>query len=188
MAIDRLESFAGRAAATATMGIWALAEAIVLPVVPDVGLCLLVLAAPRRAGPLFAAVVAGGLVGTVVLAAMSTAWPDAVEAMLLGLPGINSATLVEASGTVARDGVAGFAQLGPGIPLKVYTDAWVGQGGDLVGMLGGTILNRLLRIGPALVVAAAIGWRLAPWIRRHERLTLFAYASLWLAVYAAYLG
>ena len=45
--------------APATMAIWAAAEAIVLPIVPDVGLCLLFLAAPRRTLLLFAAVVIG---------------------------------------------------------------------------------------------------------------------------------
>lgn len=186
--IDRLADLAGRPAASATMGLWAAAEAVVLPIVPDVGLCLLVLAAPRRAGRLFAAVVVGGLVGTLLLAALSATAPDGARALLLSLPGIDPGVLVEADATLARHGIAGFGQFGPGAPLKVYTHAWVGQGGELPGLLVGSILNRLTRIGPTLLVAAAIGWRLAGWVRRRGVFTLCVYAAFWLLVYALYLA
>ena len=187
-AFDRLEQFAGGRAAIATVGVWAVAEALVLPIVPDVGLCLLVLAAPRRAAQLFAAVVVGGVVGTMLLAALSAEAPNLVRAMLLGLPGIDQAMLADANGTLARQGIVGFAQFGPGAPLKVYTHAWVGQGGEIPGLLVGTILNRLTRIVPTMLVAAAIGWRLRDWLRRRERLTLAAYGAFWLVVYALYLA
>ncbi len=186
--LDGLTRFARQPAAIATIGLWAMAEAVVLPIVPDVGLLLLVLAAPRRAVHLFAAVVVGGLVGTALLAALSAAAPETVRAMLLSLPGIDPAVLAEAEGTLARHGIAGFAQFGPGEPLKVSTVAWVGQGGEIPGLLAGALLNRLTRIGPALLVSVAIGSLLGRWIRRHERLTLSVYGVTWLLVYAVYLG
>lgn len=179
----RLEAFARRPAAGATIAVWAAAEAIVLPVVPDVGLGLLVLAAPRLAGRLFLAVVAGALVGTVLLAILATAAPDSARAMLIRIPGIDAATLAEADAKLAGEGIAGFAQFGPGAPLKVYTEAWVRRGGDITGLLVGTVLNRLARIGPAILVAAVLGWRLGSWIRKRERLILLAYSAFWLAVY-----
>lgn len=185
---DRLEAFAVRPAAFANMTIWAAAEAIVLPIVPDVGLCLLVLAAPRTVGRLFLAVVAGALVGTMLLAGWSMAAPDAARAMLLGLPGIDAAILADVDATVAEQGLSGFAQLGPGAPLKVYTEAWIGQGGDVPGLLAGAILNRLTRIGPAVLVAVAIGWRFRRWIRSKARPILFAYVVFWILVYALYLA
>ncbi len=55
-------------------------------------------------------------------------------------------------------------------------------------MLAGALLNRLTRIGPALLVSIAIGSLLGRWIRRHERLTLSVYGVTWLLVYAVYLG
>jgi len=186
--IDRIARFAGRPAATWTMAGWAAAEAIILPVVPDVGLCLLVLAAPRRFVRLFLALVAGALVGTLVLAAWSTAAPSDVEAMLLGLPGIHAAMLAGTDAAVADRGIAAFGQLGPGAPLKVYTVAWMGHGGDIAGLLAGTVINRLTRIGPALLLSAAVGWRLGGWIRRRERPFLVAYGSLWILVYLVYLA
>ncbi len=180
---DRLEAFAARRAAIVLMALWAAAEAIVLPIVPDVGLCLLVLAAPGQAGRLFAAVVAGAVAGTLALAALASTAPDAVNGLLLALPGIDGAVLADAGSQLARDGIVGFAQIGAGPPLKVYTAEWVELGGGVPGLVVGSILNRLTRIGPPLLVAIAAGRLFRYWIRRHERVTLVAYAAFWTAVY-----
>lgn len=186
--IDRLAGFASRPGGIAVIGLWAAAEAIVLPIVPDVGVCLLLLAAPRRLAPLFLSVVAGALAGTVLLAAMTAAAPAATRSMLQALPGIDPTMLSQADAVLADRGVAAFGQLGPGAPLKVYTEAWVRRGGDTPGLLAGTVLNRLTRLGPAMVVAAALGWLLAGWIRRYARWVLVAYGLLWIVVYAVYLA
>jgi hypothetical protein len=183
-AIDRLERFANRPAALATLAIWAAAEAVALPVVPDVGLCLLALAAPRQAARLFGAVVVGAVAGTLILALLTAAAPGAVHAMLLALPGIDASSIGEANGQLQRDGVLGFVQFGVGPPLKVYSNEWLGLGGDIPGLVLGAVLNRLTRIGPALLVAGAAGVLLAAVIRRHERLTIALYAAFWIVVYA----
>ena len=185
-ALERVGLFARRPAAALAMGILAAAEAVVLPIVPDVGLCLLVLAAPRRTLVLFAAVVIGAIAGTLVMAVLAIQAPDAARALLLAIPAIDPALLASADEALARDGVAGFAQLGPGAPLKVYTVEWLAQGGDIGGLLVGTVLNRITRIGPALIAAAVIGQFAGSWLRRHSRLTLAAYAAFWILVYVAY--
>lgn len=185
-ALERGGLFARRPAATLTVGIWAAAEAIVFPIVPDVGLCLLVLAAPRRAVVLFGALVIGAIAGTLVMAAFALGAPDTARAVLLAIPAIDPALLASADQTLARDGVLGFAQIGPGTPLKVYTVEWLAQGGDIAGLLVGTVLNRITRIGPGLIVAAVIGQFAGSWLRRHPRLTLAAYAAFWIFVYVAY--
>jgi hypothetical protein len=167
---------------------WAAAEAVVLPIVPDVGLCLLVLAAPRLVIRLFLAVVVGALAGTLLFAAMATASPDATRAMLLTLPGINPTTLSEVGSALAAHGTAAFAQFGPGPPLKAFTLEWLGQGGDLAGLLVGTIVNRITRIGPVVLVAAAFGWRFSRWLRGRERFVLLAYGAAWIVFYAGYLA
>lgn len=184
--VERVERFAGRSAAVAAMGLWAAAEAIVLPIVPDVGLCLLVLAAPRRTLRLFAAVIGGAIVGTLVLAAFASPAPDAARGVLLAIPGIDTTVIAGADQALGRDGVGGFAQFGPGAPLKVYSVEWLARGGDVAGLVLGAILNRMTRIGPALIAAALIGRFAAPWLRRHSRATFLVYSAFWLAVYAAY--
>ncbi len=183
-AIERIERFAAGLAALATMAIWGAAEAVALPIVPDVGLCLLALAAPQRAARLFVAVTVGAVAGTLILAVLTALAPDAVRAMLLALPGIDASLMVEANSQLQRDGVLGFVQFGVGPPLKIYSNEWLVLGGDVPGLVCGAILNRLTRIGPVLLVASGAGVLLASGIRRRARATLAAYAAFWIALYA----
>ena len=185
--VDRMERFAVRRMALALVGLWAIAEAVFLPVVPDVGLCLLAIAAPRRSGILFAAVLVGAFLGSVAMAALAGASPDGVRQLLLSIPRIDMAMLADVDAKISSDGVLAYAQLGPGPPLKVYTAEWVGVGGDLGGVIVGTMLNRVTRIGPVVVVAAIAGIVASGWIRRHARLTVLAYAAAWTVFYGLYL-
>jgi len=170
----------------AFIGIWAFAEAIVVPVVPDVALALLALASPRRAAALFGAVLVGAVAGSIVLAAAASAAPGGVDGMLLALPGIDADTIASVDARLATDGVLGFAQFGPGPPLKVYTVEWTAAGGSWPGLILGVLLNRVTRIGPVVLVAALAGRLFPGWLRRHERLVILAYAVAWTVFYAIY--
>ncbi|HET9520502.1 MAG TPA: hypothetical protein VFO73_05630 [Candidatus Limnocylindrales bacterium] len=182
---ELLSTLARRPATTGVFGLWAVAEAIVLPIVPDVGLCLLVLAAPRQVLRLLAAVVFGAVIGTLMLAILIDRAPDTTRTLLRSLPGIDGAVIADAEGQLSREGVAGFAQVGIGPPLKVYTSAWLGQGGGVPGIVAGAILNRVTRIGATVVVAALAGAWLGAGLRRHAWVTLSAYALFWIAVYVS---
>jgi hypothetical protein len=170
----------------AFIGAWAFGEAIVLPVVPDVALGLLSLAAPRRAAALFGAVLVGAVAGSIALAAAASAAPASVDGMLLALPGIDADTIATVGARLATDGVLGFAQFGPGPPLKVYTVEWTAAGGSWPGLILGVLLNRVTRIGPVVLVAALGGRLFSGWLRRHERLVLPAYIVAWTVFYAIY--
>ena len=185
-AFDAIGRFARSGSAIAFIGAWALGEAIVLPIVPDVALALLALASPRRAGALFGAVLVGAVSGSILLAAATSAAPASVDAMLLAVPGIDTDTIANVDGRLAADGVLGFAQVGPGPPLKVYTVEWVEAGGSWPGLILGVLLNRVTRIGPVVLVAALAGRLLPGWLRRHERLVIPAYGVAWTAFYAVY--
>jgi hypothetical protein len=184
-AFERLESLAAHRATAVGIGLWATAEAVALPVVPDVGLCLLVMAAPRQAIRMLGAVIAGAIIGTLVLAVIIDRAPDAAHAMLLALPGIDNAVIADAERQLLRDGIPGFTQIGVGPPLKVYTSAWLGLGGDVSGLVVGSILNRLTRIGSTVLIAAIVGRLLGSWMRRHAEATLAAYTLGWVVVYVA---
>lgn len=182
----RLERVAAGRVGLALIGVWGFAEAIVFPVVPDVGIGLLALVAPRRALPLLVALVVGALAGTAVLYALAVAAPDAVRSMLLALPGIQESMLLEARVVVAGGDPMSIAQLGPGTPLKVYTYAWAAGPATPIALAVGTVLNRLTRIGPGLLLLAVVG-RFAPgFLRRHDRLVLAAYAAFYVVSYAIY--
>ena len=105
--------------------------------------------------------------------------------MLLAIPAIDEATFSKAEASLA-DGVAGFAQVGAGPPLKVHTTEWVAAGGGPVALVAGVVLNRLTRIGPVVLLAAAAGWLLPGWLRRHDRLVILGYSVAWTLFYAVY--
>jgi hypothetical protein len=183
---DRISAFAGATAAVILVGGWAFGEAIVLPVVPDVALALLALAAPGRAVRLSAAVLVGALLGSVALAVLTGAAPGQVDAMLRALPAIDGGTMAAVDAELAEEGVAGFAQFGPGPPLKAYTVSWVEAGGGMLSLLAGVVLNRVTRIGPVVLIAALAGWLVPSWLRKHERVVIPVYVVAWTAFYALY--
>ena len=106
--------------------------------------------------------------------------------MLLSIPGIDEDTVATVDARLAADGVLGFAQVGPGPPLKVYTVEWVEAGGSWPALILGVLLNRVTRIGPVVLVAALAGRLFPGWLRRHERLVIPAYGVAWTIFYAVY--
>ena len=105
--------------------------------------------------------------------------------MLRALPAIDDATFQTVDAAL-DEGVAGFAQVGAGPPLKVYTTEWVESGGGPIALVAGVVLNRLTRIGPIVLVAAVAGWLIPGWLRRHERVVVVGYVVAWTVFYALY--
>jgi hypothetical protein len=184
--IDRLAVFASSRAAFALVAAWACAEAVLLPVVPDIVLLPLVAAAPRSALRLTLAVVGGALLGSFILATLIVADAAFVRSVLLALPGVDSAMLAMVDADVRERGLATFVAFGPGVPLKVDTFAWLTAGGSPLSLALGAAVNRLTRIGPGILVAAVVGTFAPAALRRHERVAAAAYAIFWAALYAIY--
>jgi len=187
-ALDRIAAAAADRRGVILVGAWAFAEAIALPVVPDIALGLLALAAPWHALRLFLVLVLAALVGSAVLFTLAVAAPDAAFALLTSLPGIDASAVDAARLAVSGGDPTSMAGFGPGMPLKVYTLAWVAGPGSPAGLALGVVLNRITRVGPVVLALAVLG-RVAPgFLRRHERLVLGVYAAAWIAVYVLYLG
>jgi hypothetical protein len=184
--IDRLAAVARSPRGLILVAVWACAEAILFPVVPDVVLLPLVAAAPRATPRLVLALLTGALVGSAFLAAWVISEPDRVGSLLALLPGMDAVTLPTVEAEVATRGASAFAAFGPGVPLKVYTTAWIVDGGSPVVLAGAVIVNRITRIGPGLVIAAAIGWFAPAILRRHERIAMLAYGLGWIGLYLVY--
>ncbi len=184
--VERLEQFAATRQAAVLIGAWGVAEAIALPVVPDVLLYLLALAAPRQAWRLFAAAIAGALAGSAVLAGLTMLDPGAARSLILAVPGIDPAMLEAAQRAVAGDNLLGFVGFGPGTPVKVYTVAWMLAGGSPLLLGLGVIVNRLTRMGPGVLVTALIGVVAPAFLRCHEQLVLAIYIALWILTYVLY--
>ena len=185
---DALGRFARRRATSLVLVAWGFAEATILLFVPDLLLYPLVVAAPRRAVPLFGWALAGALLGSLVLSAVTLSDPATGRGLVLGVPGIHDQT-IEAAEAAVRDGdPLAMVHLGPGTPLKVYSVAWWAGAGTVAAYLVGVVANRLVRIGSGVLVFALLGALAPRWIRRHERIALAAYAIFWGVVAALAIG
>ena len=184
---SRVARFANGRSGPLALFLWAAAEAVALPVIPDVLLGLLVLAAPRRLPILFGALCLGSLAGSLVLYGLTVADPQAVRQLLVGLPGIDEPMLAAASATVASGNPMSMLLFGAGTPLKVYTFAWANGAVSPLGFLPAVILNRISRIAPLAVAQAGLGVLAPEFLRRHERVVLGLYVAAYAVLYAVYL-
>ena len=167
---------------------WGVAEAIVAPVVPDVLLGILLLAAPWQLAPLLGAAILGGVVGAVADWWLLTNRPALVDRFLAIQPGLGRPGLAQAEARLRGKGIPiGFAQIGPGLPLKAYLAALatVAPATPSREVAGLALVNRLARLGPVALafaalhpVAVASGWSAA--------INGFVYVVGWTLFYAAY--
>jgi hypothetical protein len=181
--IDAIARFARRPHAHLLVAGWAFAEAVFLPVVPDIALLLMALAAPRRGLVLFISLIAGSLTGTLALWLFFSADPLGAQQLILSVPFVTHDQLSRTVAEFASGNPLRFAVMGPGTPLKVLSLAWLEAGNGALTLPLWVILNRLTRIGTLLVVFVLIGARAPDWIRRHDRLVVGGYVALWLGVY-----
>lgn len=165
---------------------WGAGEALFLPVVPDVLLGLLVLAAPWQLGPLLLAAVAGGVSGAVAGWWLLLERPSLVRRVLAAQPGLGRRGLDQAEERVSRQGpLRAFAQVGPGLPLKAYLHAVgvIAPATPPWTIAGLALVNRLARLGPVAIAFAvlhpfAVGWPPA--------LLGVAWVAGWALFYGAY--
>ena len=139
---------------------WGFGEAVALPIVPDVFLGLLALATPAALGLPLMAAIAGAIVGAIALARLHRRRPALVETIIALQPGLGPRGMAHARARIERAGAArGFAQVGPGLPLKAYVVALIELLGDPAppALAGLTLLNRMTRVVPVVVGFALVG-------------------------------
>jgi 1-acyl-sn-glycerol-3-phosphate acyltransferase len=159
-AFDRAAAWAGSPAAVAAMAIWAVAEALAWPVIPDFLLLPLVVLAPRRWMHLFAAALAGSLLGGALSYAVG---PTGAGAMLLDhAPLVTEPMVAEAGARLAGDGASALlSQPLAGIPYKVFSY----QAAE-AGVAGGEFIAfSALARGARLLAVAVAGALAGRWLR-----------------------
>ena len=127
---------------------WAMMEASLLFVVPDVWLGFVALYAPRRMLITFVAIILGAVAGGALLHLATPLLGVTLSRLLAALPGIGATDVDQARAELASQGVRAFLN-GPvqGLPVKVYVHAAALDGLGLPDVLLGVALNRLERSG-----------------------------------------
>ncbi len=156
----RVRAFARTPRALGLLFCWGFAEALVLPIVPDVGIVVLTLAAPARLPLFIASAIAGSVAGGAVAYGLGA---------MLGPAGVASLPLVTdrmaeaASGWLSAEGAAGLAhQPWAGVPYKAFAPQAAAAGVGLGGFLWHTLVERgarFLVVGAAVALPAALGRR-----------------------------
>lgn len=160
---------------------WGVAEAVLFPIVPDVGVALLAVAAPSRFLPLALASTAGSVAGGAVTYALG---PTSVGAWLLAhAPLVTDRMRGHALDALSSGGAAPLiGQPWTGIPFKVFgyqaASAGLGLGSFLVHSLVGRG-SRILLAGAVFAGAAWAPLRLRPrWVERLYTLFVVSFLAL----------
>lgn len=169
--LERVRQLAQGRAGVVLAFAWGLLEALVVPVVPDVAVALLVVAAPGRALPIALAATAGSLGGGLLAYFVgATLRPPP---MLL----VSERMVTAVQGWLHAEGPAAlWRQPLGGIPFKVFAYLSGSSGVPLKAFLATSAVARGARILAAALVSAGIG-RLLARVSRHRQALVYAIAA-----------
>ncbi|MDQ4024032.1 MAG: 1-acyl-sn-glycerol-3-phosphate acyltransferase, partial [Actinomycetota bacterium] len=175
-AFERAAAAAGSRAALVVMAAWAVAEALAWPVIPDFLLLPLVVLAPRRWMHLFAAALAGSLLGGAIsYAAGST---EAGRLLLEHAPLVTDRMIAEAAQRLGDDGGrALLSQPLAGIPYKVFSYQAAPAGVTGAELVAFSAIARGARFLAIAGIGAAAGRWLRPLWERFGAHALVLYAA-----------
>lgn len=171
----RLAAFAGTSAGLLVMAAWAFGEALVLPLLPELALAILAVAAPRRALHLALAAAAGSLAGGALMYALAAHGVSPPAPLTTPRMHLVAAQHVSAEGAAALR-----RQPMSGVPYKVYGQA---AGRARVGLDAFVLASapaRGLRILAVSGLAGVLGAVMRRWRRWYP-----TYLVLFVSVFAA---
>lgn len=167
--------------------LWGLAEGTFFFIVPDVFLTLLLLGSLRATLLAWAASILGSLCSVLLLFRWMAIDPGEVTALITALPGISPALVDSVADALALHGLPWTPWLvAGGIPFKVYAMGAAGLGFPLEMVLVWTLLARVVRIAPVLLLALAVIRLAGPDPQRHPRRWFWAVLLAWAAFYGVY--
>lgn len=164
---DRWRALAGGRTAAVTCFLWAIAEATVWPVIPDVVLFVFLLAAPHRVRRLLPATIAGALVGgTITLTATALA-PSMALTVVQHVPLIHRTSLATVNHDLDTMPLLNAFVLQPwsGIPFKLWAVLAVTAGTSPAAVIPCFVIGRSLRFAVAALAGVVVGRLLQPWLR-----------------------
>lgn len=159
----RMRRTADGPAGVVVVAAWAVAEALVFPLIPDSGLAGMAFASPRRARRLWVAGVLGTAVGSaaaVWLARQGLSWP---------LPLVTDRMAASAAQWVTAEGASALAhQPLSGVPVKAF-NATGAPGVPIAAWVGWVALARGGRMAVSVAVAAGAARMRDRWVPARHR-------------------
>lgn len=176
---DRWAAFARSGRGPAALFLWATAETLVWPVMPDALLVPLAASAPGAVARLWLTAVGGNALGSALLSLFGWWRPAQARAILVRLPGVQPWMLERANRLLAERGLAAFwLQPWTGISLKIFGVLAAGQRFAPWQVVPIAVAARALRLALSGGVAALLGWRLRRGLRDGFLFLALAYVLL----------
>ena len=183
----RLNAYSKSRSALAIAFLWGMAEATLFFIVPDVYLGFVALFNWRRGLLATVFTIIGAMIGGAIMYSLALNNPQGMAELLTRVPLIH-ANMANSVGEQMQLAGLNPLILGPlkGIPYKVYAVQAGALGLPFLPFLLLTILARLERILPFVLVSACVGVLFRNFIQQRTRLVIGLYAALWLGIYGIY--
>jgi len=139
--------------------VWAVAEATVWPVIPDIALFLLILATPRKTLNFLGATVAGTTLGGVITLLVAFAAPQFALHAVLAVPLVHEQSVPTVQAHLQDWSLphAFLFQPWSGIPFKLWAVLAVAAGHQPLTIAPFFVVGRALRFAAVSLVAATLG-------------------------------
>jgi membrane protein YqaA with SNARE-associated domain len=156
---DRWRQVASGRAGLVVCFVWAIAEATVWPVIPDVALFLLIIAVPQRAFKLALATATGSAIGGMMTVSVSALAPSVALAMVLHVPLIHVRSIATVHQYLGSHSllIAFLHQPWSGIPFKLWAVLAVAGGHQPLPVVLCFVFGRTVRFAAVTLVAFALG-------------------------------
>lgn len=178
-AFDRWQVFCESSPGQALLFLWAVAEAIFWPIIPDALLIPMAAAGRRKYWPILGAAVLGSALGGIVIYLFAYIAPSSAGGFLIRLPLVQDFMIEGASAALDQQGVVAFwTQPWSGISYKIYA-VLAGAGGlNPLVVLPISIVARTLRMLIASGVAAVVVGRFPNFFRNYWLYAVLAYVVI----------
>jgi membrane protein YqaA with SNARE-associated domain len=165
---------------------WGFAEATVFFIIPDVLLSWAALAGARDGLRALLAIVAGGIIGGLLMFGWASQAPDGARRAVESVPFVGNAMFERVRQDFSARRAAALLQgPGSGIPYKVYAVAAPAHCGAVEFALV-SVPARIERLALSWIAFTLIGWIFKRWICAHRDTAALVFAIFWIIVYAIY--
>ena len=166
--------------------LWGIAESTLFFIVPDIILGWACLTGVKNGLKSLAAVLAGAVLGGLLMFGFAMHWPEASLSLVSRLPLVRDWMIADVSRSYLEHGVAGML-FGPssGIPYKVYA-VLAPPHADALTFALVSVPARMERLALSWAAFTLMGLALRRWRPLRSRSVPVIFIGLWIAIYAWY--
>ena len=182
---DKIEAFASSNSSWMLSFVWGLLEGIFLFIVPDVIVAYIALHNRKKGSYSLISSICGSLCSAIIMFYLTARYDMAK--FLLKIPLITQSLIDNVQQQFSLHGVSAVLS-GPfsGIPYKIYSVEAALSHMPLSSFLLYSILSRLSRMLPLIILISIIGFIFRKQIKTYPKMTTLIYILIWILIYTIY--